>query len=270
VDQDFDSSTPLPKHELPIEAIAPNPFQPRRDFAPRELEELTASIREKGLVQPVIVRPRAGGGFELVAGERRLRAAKLAGLAQIPAVVREVSDQDSLEMALVENIQRTDLNPVEEARAYHQLSAQFNLTQEDMAKKVGKDRSSVANTLRLLKLPERVLEWVETGRLSEGHARAILALESEKAMVSLAEKIMRDKLNVREAERLSQGMSSKVKKGKGPKAEIKDPHVRDLEDTLKRKLGTKVRVLPRGGQKGKIEIEYYSLEDLGRIVELLS
>jgi ParB family chromosome partitioning protein len=269
---DFDS-TPAPtsnRQELPIDVIAPNPFQPRREFQPAELEDLANSIREKGVMQPIIVRPRPDGTYELVAGERRLRASKLAGLGQIPAIIRDVSDGDSLEMALIENIQRADLNPVEEARAYQQLMLQFQLTQEEMATKVGKDRSSVANTLRLLKLPLAVLDMVGDGRISEGHARALMTLEDETAMQSLAEKVMRESLSVRETERLAQGNKpAKPAKAKGPKGDIKDPHARHLEEELRRKLGTHVKVSPRNAQKGKIEIEYYSLEDLDRIVSLM-
>ncbi len=258
------------RQELPIDVIAPNPFQPRREFQPHELEELAASIREKGVMQPIIVRPKADGQYELVAGERRLRASKLAGLGQIPAIIRDISDRDSMEMALIENIQRADLNPVEEARAYQQLMLQFQLTQEEMAAKVGKDRSSVANTLRLLKLPINVLDMVGDGRLSEGHARALMTLEDETAMQNLADKIVRDSLSVREVERLAQGIKPpKPAKVKSAKTEIKDPHARHLEEELRRKMGTHVRVIPRNGQKGKIEIEYYSLEDLDRIVSLL-
>jgi ParB family chromosome partitioning protein len=223
-------------------------------------------------MQPISVRPRPDGTYELVAGERRLRASKLAGLGQIPAIIRDVSDGDSLEMALIENIQRSDLNPVEEARAYQQLMLQFQLTQEEMATKVGKDRSSVANTLRLLKLPLAVLDMVGDGRISEGHARALMTLEDEAAMQSLAEKVMRESLSVRETERLAQGNKPAKPAGakpRGPKEEVKDPHARHLEEELRRKLGTHVKVSPRNAQKGKIEIEYYSLEDLDRIVSLM-
>lgn len=265
---DLQTSTGGARHELPIDAISPNPFQPRKDFPPQELDELAASVREQGVIQPLIVRTRTDGTYELVAGERRLRAAKLAGLAQVPVLIRETSDAESLEIALVENLQREDLNPVDEARAYQQLITQFQLSQEEMAKKVGKDRTSVANTLRLLKLPEAVLALVASGRLSEGHARAILSLESEEAMLRLAQKIQRDGLSVREAERLAQG-GRRTAKPRAAKNEIKDPHARQLEEDLRRKLGTHVRVVQKTSQKGKLEIEYYSLEDLDRIVSLL-
>lgn len=262
------SSTPT---EIPIENIVPNPFQPRQSFAPHELDELSASIREKGIVQPILVRPHTGGNYELVAGERRWRAAKLAGLSQVPVMIRELSDHESLEIALVENIQREDLNPVEEAQAYNQLITQFKLTQEELAKKVGKDRSSVANTLRLLQLPPAILDMVRKGRLSEGHARALLGISDTEAMERLAQKVVRDTLSVREVERLAQGIkpAKPAKTRSAKRSDLKDPHTRELEEELRRKLGTQVKVLPRSGQKGKIEIEYYSLEDLDRILALL-
>ena len=245
--------------EISIEHIEVNPFQPRQDFDPLELNDLAASIREKGIVQPVLVRPRADGKYELVAGERRLRAAKLAGLAQVPVTIRELDDSESLEVALIENIQRTDLNPLEEAQAFQQLMTQFKLTQEVMAEKVGKERSSVANTLRLLKLPESVQTMVRKNRLSEGHARALLGLSDTQMMERLATKAVRDGLSVREVERIAQGMKpEKTVTEKRPKkaAVIKDPHTRKLEEDLRRKLGTQVKVLPKNAQKGKIEIEY--------------
>jgi ParB family transcriptional regulator, chromosome partitioning protein len=262
------SSTPT---EVSIDRIFPNPRQPRQDFTPRELEELTASVRENGIVQPVLVRPRGEGRYELVAGERRLRAAKLAGLAQVPVVIRDMSDTESLELALVENIQREDLNAVEEAQAFNQLLTQFELTQEELAKKIGKDRSSVANTLRLLQLSAPLLELVRNGSLSEGHGRALLAVADEEARKRLADKIIRNNMSVREAEQLAQGLKPvRTAKGKGAKrSEIKDPHIRQLEEEIKRKLGTQVRVIPRNAHKGRIEIEYYSLEDLDRILALL-
>ncbi len=268
VEADLEQTPGGPRQELPIDLIAPNPFQPRKDFPPQELEELAASVREQGVIQPLIVRTRTDGTYELVAGERRLRAAKLAGLAQVPVLIRQASDAESLEIALIENIQREDLNPVDEAQAYQQLMSQFQLSQEEMAKKVGKDRSSVANTLRLLKLPEGVLGMVASGRLSEGHARAILSLDSDEAMLRLAQKIQRDGLSVREAERLAKG-GKRTAKPRAVKNEIKDPHARQLEEDLRRKLGTHVRVVQKTSQKGKLEIEYYSLEDLDRIVSLL-
>jgi ParB family chromosome partitioning protein len=259
-------------YQLSIDRISPNPFQPRHDFDPKELDELAASIRENGIIQPVMVRPKADGQFELVAGERRWRAAKLVGLAQVPVIIREMNDTECLEIALIENIQRSDLNPVDEALAYQQLMIQFTLTQEEVAQKVGKDRSSVANTLRLLKLPESVLKLVKTGQLSEGHARAVLGLEDPEMIERLSEKILRDGLSVRETERIAQGIkpvNASPEKSRKKSQDMKDPHTRHLEEELRRKLGTQVKVMPRNSQKGKIEIEYYSLEDLDRILALL-
>jgi ParB family transcriptional regulator, chromosome partitioning protein len=258
-------------NEISVENIKANPFQPRHDFDPQELNDLAASIREKGIVQPVLVRPLKDGKYELVAGERRLRAAKLAGLAQVPVTIRELSDVESLEVALIENIQRADLNPMEEAKAFQQLMTQFSLTQDVMAKKVGKERSSVANTLRLLKLPESVQTMVQKNRLSEGHARALLSISDIQMMERLANKAIRESLSVREVERLAQGMKPEntISEKRPKKAEIKDPHTRKLEEDLRRKLGTQVKVLPRNAKKGKIEIEYYSLEDLERILAMI-
>ncbi len=255
-----------------IDRIVPNPFQPRQDFDPQELEELAASVLEKGIIQPILVRPKSDGQFELVAGERRWRAAKLSGLAQVPVVVRPMNDAESLEIAIIENVQRADLNPVEEALAYQQLINEFTLTQDEVAQKVGKNRSSVSNTLRLLKLPQAVLNKVRDGRLSEGHARALLSIEDIDLMERLADKILRDNLSVRETEKIAGGMKSapaESKPGKAHKTDFKDPHTRHLEDELKRKLGTQVKVLPKSASKGKIEIDYYSLEDLDRIISIL-
>ena len=256
--------------EISVDRISSNTLQPRKEFNPLELEELASSIREKGVVQPLLVRPRNEGRYELVVGERRWRAAKLAGLAQVPVVIREIDDNESLQIALIENVQRSDLNPVEEANAYQQLIIQFSLTQEEVARKVSKDRSSIANTMRLLRLPERVLGFVQNGRLSEGHARAILSLDDEEMVLRVAEKILRENLSVRETERIAQGIKpNKSNKRKKIKVELKDPHTRNLEEKLKRKLGTQVKVIPRNAHKGKIEIEYYSLEDLDRIIAIM-
>jgi ParB family chromosome partitioning protein len=267
-----DREVKLPTHEIAVDLISPNPYQPRKDFHPNELEELAASIRENGVVQPILVRPLSGHRYELVAGERRLRAAKLAGLAQVPAVVREMDDKTSLEIALIENLQRSDLNCVEEAWAYRQLIDEFNLTQELVAKRVGRDRSSVANTLRLLKLPPTVLMLVKERRLSEGHARALLTIDDPEAIERFAERVVRDGMTVRETEAMMQGVkperTEKTKKvGAAPAKD--DPHAKQLSEELRRKLGTQVIVIPKNDHKGKIEIEYYSLEDLDRIISLI-
>jgi ParB family chromosome partitioning protein len=271
---DPDQSVPHPDtaSTVGIDRIVPNPFQPRQDFDPQELEELASSVLEKGIIQPILVRPKSDGQFEVVAGERRWRAAKLAGLAQVPVVIRTMEDAESLEIAIIENVQRSDLNPVEEALAYQQLISEFSLTQEDVAQKVGKNRSSVSNTLRLLKLPQGVLNKVRDGRLSEGHARALLSIEDIDVMERLADKILRDNLSVRETEKIAGGIKSgpeESKPVKTKKPDFKDPHTRHLEDELKRKLGTQVKVSPKSASKGKIEIDYYSLEDLDRIISIL-
>lgn len=252
--------------EIEIERIRPNPYQPRTSFNPERLKELVASIKEKGVVQPVIVRPREEG-YELVAGERRLRAAREAGLDRIPVVIKEVVESEMLEIALIENIQRQELNPVEEAEAYQQLVSRFGLTQEDLARKVGKDRSSVANSLRLLRLPGQVQDLMRKGDLSAGHARAILALESPIQQIESAERVVRYGLSVRETEALV----NRIKRGVSRKISIpsrKDAAIGACEERLMKALGTKVRIEP-GRKKGEIIIEYYSQDDLERIVALL-
>ncbi|MCX8071769.1 MAG: ParB/RepB/Spo0J family partition protein [Candidatus Binatia bacterium] len=236
---------------IPIDQIRPNPFQPRQNFSAEELEALAESIREQGLLQPVVVRP-AGSGYELVAGERRLRAAQRAGLTEIPATVREVDDRTALELALIENLQRADLDPIEEAQAYERLRTQFGLTQDEIASRVGKHRSTVANALRLLRLPEDIQREISAGRLTAGHARALLAVRSPEEQRRLAREFLQQGVSVRDAERRSQ-----------PTARTGlDADWQAVEDQLRRLLGTKVRLLPRRTGGGKLEIEYYSLEQL--------
>lgn len=249
--------------ELNIDEIRPNRYQPRRDFG--NLEELVSSIREKGVVQPILVRG-AEDGYELIAGERRWRAAKEAGLMTIPAVVRDISEGGMLEVSLIENIQREDLNPIEEAGALRLLMDEFNLTQEVLAQRLGRQRSTLANTLRLLNLPRGVQEDVSRGRISAGHARALLALRSEREQKKLCARIIRQGLSVRETERLVEEKS--VLRRKSPKATSRDPQIVALEAELRRRFGTKVDIKERNGA-GRIIIEYYSHEDLGRIMEIL-
>ncbi|GIW45038.1 MAG: chromosome partitioning protein ParB [Candidatus Binatia bacterium] len=248
-----------PFQRIPIERVRPNPFQPRQNFSEEEIDRLAQSIREQGLLQPIVVR-RVGDLFELVAGERRWRAARRAGLSEIAALVREeVDDRTALELALIENLQRTDLDPIEEARAYERLRNQFGLTQEDIAQRVGKHRSTIANSLRLLRLPEDLQQEIASGRLTPGHARALLALESPEEQRRLAREFLQQGLNVRDAERRTQ-----------PKAQpTLDPDWRSVEEQLRRVLDTKVRLLPRKNGRGKLEIEYYSLEQLHRILARL-
>ena len=256
--------------EIELRRIAANAEQPRKVFREETLKELAASIREKGIIQPVLVRREPDGSFMLIAGERRMRAAHMVGLKTMPAIVRKGDEEDVLEVALIENIQREDLNPMETARGFKQLIDRFGLSQEELSKKVGKERATVANYLRLLSLPKAVIELVNSGELSMGHARAVLAIVGERAQVKAARKIVAGGLSVREAEKLAKGTSAPLKDKKDTSAAIsKDPNVRALEQKLIKSLGTKVRLKHKGKKGGVLEIEYYSLEELDRIVELL-
>jgi ParB family chromosome partitioning protein len=250
---------------LKIDKIKPNPYQPRAKFDKEKMEELTLSIREKGIIQPVVVRP-VGDEFELVAGERRFLAAKNLGMEKVPALVMEkLSKEEVLELSLIENLQREDLNPIDEARGYKRLLEECGLTQKELSERIGKGRSSIANTLRLLNLPKPVQNLIANGELSEGHARAILSLSSEKEQITLSRHIIKDGLSVRKTEELVYGRKEKSKKGrlKGTRSKFLD-----IENSLKQFFGTKVNVVQRK-KKGKIEIEFYSDEDLSRILELL-
>lgn len=244
--------------QIALDRVRPNRFQPRQHFAEAELEELAQSIRQQGLLQPVVVRP-VDGGYELVAGERRFRAAQRAGLAEIPAVVREVDDRAALELALVENLQRTDLDPIEEARAYERLRTEFGLTQEEIAARVGKHRSTIANTVRLLRLPEEIQREIAAGRLTAGHARALLAVDSPEEQRRLAREFLQQGVSVRDAERRSQPARRRTL----------EPDWRAVEDRLRRLLDTKVRLVPRRNGSGKLEIEYYSIDQLNRLLARL-
>jgi ParB family chromosome partitioning protein len=252
--------------ELDIKRISPGKEQPRKVFRKEALEELAASIREKGVLQPVLVSRTGDGGFGLIAGERRFRAAQLAGLKKIPAIVRKTDPEDSLEVSLIENIQRENLGPIETAEAFQRLVKEHKYTQEKLASRVGKERATVANYLRLLKLPPEVKALIDDGELGMGHARAILAVEGRAAQVALAERIINEGLSVRHAEAL--GKQKAAPKAKHKVKKKQDPHVRDLEEKLIRSLGTKVRIR-HAGKRGKIEIEYYSLEELDRLLEIL-
>jgi ParB family chromosome partitioning protein len=258
--------------ELAIADIRPNPYQPRRDVDQTALAELTASIKQAGLLQPVVVRQAPGAtkaSFELIAGERRLRACQALGWEKIPAVQREVDDRTVLTLALVENLQRDDLSPVDEARGYERLIAEFSLTQQEVADAVGRDRSTVANALRLLKLPAGVLALVHAGGLSVGHARALLALEDARVATALAREAVDLGLSVRDVEDRVRGGRAPVrrprlKKGMGPA-----PEVRRIEDALRRRLGTDVRVTLRAKGKGQMHVNFYSNDDLARLLELI-
>jgi len=252
--------------ELAIADIRPNPYQPRRDVDPAALEELQASIRKAGLLQPVVVRPVPGGNgsFELIAGERRLRACQALGWEKIPAVKREVDDRTVLTLALVENLQRDDLSPVDEARGYERLIAEFSLTQQDVADAVGRDRSTVANALRLLKLPATVLALLHEGGLSVG-----LALADARVATSLAKEAVDLGLSVREVEDRVRGGRAPVRRPRLKKGVGQAPEVRRIEEALRRRLGTDVRVTLRAKGKGQIHLNFYSNDDLARLLELI-
>lgn len=256
-----------PVREVPVGQIRPNGFQPRRVFDEEKLAELAESVRAHGILQPVVVRAVIGG-FELVAGERRWRAAQMAGLDRVPVVVRELSDAEMMELALIENLQREDLNPLEEAAAYQRLLDEFGLTQEELARRVGKSRSHIANTIRLLNLPSEVQESVSRGTISMGHARALLGLEDQALEVEVCRRVSEKGLSVRETENLVRSLLTKKKAGQRKKEERLDPWLNEVANSLKRALATQVRIRP-GKRGGKIEIEYYSAEDLERLAELL-
>lgn len=250
--------------EVPLDRIAPNRYQPRQKFEPSELAQLAESIKENGLLQPVLLRRKAEGMFELIAGERRYRAAKLAGLKSIPAVLRNSSDEQSMEFALIENLQREDLNPMEEASAYHRLVTEFGLAQETLAQRFGKDRSSIANSLRLINLPNEIKELVESLKISMGHAKVLLGLSRPEAQIRLARKILEGQLSVRQAEKLV-ALEARV----GRRSKVHSPAAYpDAEEKLRKRLGTKVTIT-KGRKGGVIGIHYYSGEELNRLVDKL-
>jgi ParB family chromosome partitioning protein len=255
---------------VPLDRIRPCPFQPRKDFTPDALRELADSIREQGIVQPLIVRDR-GGHLELIAGERRWRAAQLAGLSEVPVILRDADDAAVLELALIENLQRENLNPIEEAQGYFQLIEQFQLKQEEVALKVGKSRAVVANALRLLKLAPPLQSYVREGRLSVGHAKVILGLISEKQQKLAADRILKEGLNVRQTEALvaklqARETGSSAKPGTAPLT--RDAHLANLEDQLRQRLGTKVSLRYAQG-KGAVEIAFFSDAELERVLQIL-
>lgn len=260
------AGTPL---EIALELIDRNPYQTRASFDEAKLTELAASIASTGVVQPVIVRPAKNGRYTLITGERRLMASKQAGKATVPAIVREVSDLQTMEMTVVENLQRADLNPMEQARAYERLSREFHLTQEQMAERTGKDRASVANFLRLLRLPDDVQQHVEAGDLSFGHARALLALPSPEAIGTAAQRVLALGLSVRATETLVQGLLNPEGRQKPEKlANPVDPNVREAQDDLRRRLGLKVTIEDKRG-KGRVIIEYSGVDDFDSILNAL-
>jgi ParB family transcriptional regulator, chromosome partitioning protein len=250
--------------DLPVDAIVPNPQQPRKDFDDKALRDLSASLSQSGVLQPVVVR-RLGSGYQLIVGERRWRAAKLAGLTRIPAVVREASDAQSLELALVENLLREDLNPIEEAEGYQRLLAEFGWTQEELGQRVARDRSSIANCLRLLKLPDLLQADLRAGRLTMGHARALLSLASPAEQLKLREEILAHSWSVRATE---QGVQAKRARP-ARRQPRRSPELAAVEDALRGALATRVRVV--GNERaGRIEIVYSSREELDRLAELIT
>ena len=249
--------------QLPLEAVERNPHQPRKRFDDARLEELASSIREHGVVEPILVR-REGAKYRIVAGERRWRAAQRAGLREIPALVREANEREAFEIALVENIQRADLNAIEEAEAYDALVRDHGLTQDALAARVGKERSTVANALRLLKLPPDVRDSVRDGHLEMGHARALLALEESEAIRKAAQRVVREKLSVRATEAMVRELLGGKREPKAAPAET--PAIRDLTAKLQRRLGARCRVLPKSQVSGRLEIEYTSLDELDGIL----
>jgi len=251
---------------LGIDEIRPNTFQPRKDFDEEAINELAVSIQEKGIIQPIVVRKNINA-YEIIVGERRWRAAQRVGLTKIPVIIKDVSDREALELALVENLQREGLNPIEEASAYGQLIEDFGLTHEEISKRIGKERSTVTNQLRLLKLPEEVREALIKGEITAGHARALLGLESPNKMKEVLEAIRKDKLSVRKTEKLVQKLLGD--KQTSIKSHDIDPYIKHLTDELKKVLGTQVKIIDKGGE-GKIEIEYYSKDELERLIEILA
>jgi ParB family chromosome partitioning protein len=254
--------------EAAVERIVPSPFQPRRTFDEAKIEELAASIRNQGIIQPLVVRPR-GDTFELIAGERRWRAAMKAGLSKVPVVVRDATDNEALQLALVENLQREDLNPIEEAAGYRRLQEEFHWSQEEMAEKVGKSRPAIANSLRLLALPAEVQQEVSSGTLPAGQARALLGLHAEALMIKAAREVIAKGLSTRETEKMVRQLIMGRRRRR--QAPLLDPDMKSLVEQLQRALGTRVRLLPKArSTTGKIEIEYYTVADLERIIQTLA
>jgi ParB family chromosome partitioning protein len=252
--------------EIDIDRILPNSHQPRKSFNEEGLTELADSIRECGVVQPIVVRALEDGFFQLIAGERRWRAAQRVGLLRLPAIIREADEPAALEIALIENLQREDLNPMEEAQAYERLIVDFGMTQEDVARRVGKNRTTIANMLRLLRLPPEVQQWLREERLSTGHAKALLSLSDLNAILDTARRIIQGNYSVRQAESLVARYSKPGKDGPENGSMVLDPNVKAAIDALERAVGTKVTIQENGG-RGKIEIHFYSLQEMNRLYE---
>lgn len=254
--------------QIAVDRITPSPFQPRRVFDDAKLDELSSSLRNQGIIQPLIVRPK-NDGYELIAGERRWRAAMRAGMSHVPVVVRDASDHEALQLALVENLQREDLNAIEEANGYRRLQEEFHWSQEEMAEKVGKSRPAIANALRLLTLPSEVQQEVVSGKLAAGQARALLGLHTEPLILSACRDVIAKGLSTRETEKMVRTLL--VGRRRRRQAPLLDPDLKSIVEELQRTLGTRVRLMPKArSAKGKVEIEYYTAADLERIVETIT
>ena len=254
--------------DVKISLVEPNENQPRKNFDKEKLEALSQSLKENGMIQPIIVTKSASGRYKIVAGERRWRAAKAAGFSEVPVIVKEYSDQTVTEVALVENLQREDLNPVEEALGYKNLCDLYGLTQEEVSQKVGKSRSAVANSMRLLSLNKTIQKYLISGEISEGHARAALSLDSEELREFLINQVINSSLNVRQAENLAKQLQKEPKKKRDTKSDVYKIELERIEKRISDGLGTKVKI-SHGAKKGKIEIEYYGNDDLERLLDLL-
>lgn len=263
---DIDNSDDEQVEQIKIDELRPNPYQPRKHFEKEAIEELAASIKEHGVIQPIIVR-KSIKGYDIVAGERRFRASKEANLETIPAVVRDFTEDEMMEIALIENLQREDLNPLEEARAYQKLIKHYEITQEELAKKIGKSRPHIANHMRLLQLPDEAQELVAAGILSMGHGRALLGLKRKDQLAATIKKTVNEKLSVRQLEEMIQKLNNNVPRETKEKVQV-SPYIRESESTLKEFFGTNVQI-KKGKDKGKIEIEFFSDDDLERILQLI-
>ena len=250
---------------LSVSEVRPNKYQPRETFNAEKQKELIASIKEKGVVQPILVRPCVAGGYELIAGERRLRAVKTLAIAEIPAIIKTVNDLEALELSLIENLQRQELNPIEEAHSYNRLMDEFNFTQDKIAEVIGRDRATIANTIRLLKLPKKIQDYVSSGDISMGHARALISLSDEKTQLKLCERIVKQGLSVRAIENVVSKPGFKLVK---KRPQTQDQYTASVEEELQRIFQTRVRIL-HGRKRGRISIEYYSKDDLERILSIL-
>lgn len=263
-----DSNGGAKEMSVRITMVEPNRKQPRKSFDEDSLQELSDSIKQVGLIQPILVQDRKDH-YEIIAGERRWRAAKMAGLKEIPVIIRDYSEQEIMEISLIENIQREDLNPIEEALAYKRLLEEFNLKQDEVAERVSKSRTAVTNSIRLLKLSDKVQQMVIDDMISTGHARALLAVEDAEEQFTLAQKIFDEKLSVRDVEKLVKNLHKPEKPKKNTDDKTMQAIYQDIEDRLKQKLSTKVTVTPKGEGSGRIEIEFYNHEDLDRLLEII-